>query len=159
MPSLIVTIFRPVAAKILPPLVIFGYMRFSLQDNKLISFLFVFFVFIWRHSKFLFLFVWLRFFFFNSRPIFSWFCFKCALSSLISFYYIKNAVFTEVFYNPTGNYMLKVSNRSTRIRCEICSKLAIKTLERRLAFIILSYWIYHSVSSCIIEEVNINLFS
>ena len=28
---------------------------------------------------------------------------------------------------PAGNYMFKVSKRNTRTRCEICSKLAIKT--------------------------------
>ena len=33
--------------------------------------------------------------------------------------------------NPAGNYMFKVKNRNTRIRCEICSKLTIKTPERR----------------------------
>ena len=33
---------------------------------------------------------------------------------------------------PAGNYMFKVSNRNTRTRCEICSKLTIKTPERRL---------------------------
>ena len=31
------------------------------------------------------------------------------------------------FLNPTGNYIFKVNNRNTRTRCEICSKLAIKT--------------------------------
>ena len=31
---------------------------------------------------------------------------------------------------PAGNYMFKVSNRNTRARCEVCSKLIIKTLER-----------------------------
>ena len=30
-----------------------------------------------------------------------------------------------------GDYMLKVNNRTTRTRCEICSKLTIKTPERR----------------------------
>ena len=30
-----------------------------------------------------------------------------------------------------GNYLLKVNNRNTRTRCEICSKLTIKTPERR----------------------------
>ena len=30
-----------------------------------------------------------------------------------------------------GIYLLKVSNRNTRTRCEICSKLKIKTPERR----------------------------
>ena len=32
--------------------------------------------------------------------------------------------------NLANNYLLKVSNRNTRKRCEKCSKLAIKT-ERR----------------------------
>ena len=32
---------------------------------------------------------------------------------------------------PARNYMFNVSNRSTRTRCEICSKLTIKTPERR----------------------------
>ena len=32
---------------------------------------------------------------------------------------------------PTGIHLLKVNNRSTRTGCEICSKLPIKTLERR----------------------------
>ena len=31
---------------------------------------------------------------------------------------------------PAGIYMLKVNNRNTRTRCEICSKLTIKTPER-----------------------------
>ena len=30
--------------------------------------------------------------------------------------------------------MLKVNNQNTRTRCEICSKLTIKTLDRRQAF-------------------------
>ena len=33
--------------------------------------------------------------------------------------------------SPAGNYMLNVNNRNTRTRCEIYSKLAIKTPERR----------------------------
>ena len=32
---------------------------------------------------------------------------------------------------PAGIYLLKVNNRNTRIRCEICSKLTIKIPERR----------------------------
>ena len=32
---------------------------------------------------------------------------------------------------PNGIYLLKVSNRNARTRCEICSKLTIKTPERR----------------------------
>ena len=34
--------------------------------------------------------------------------------------------------NPVDSYLLKVNNRNTRARCEICSKLTIKTPERRL---------------------------
>ena len=30
---------------------------------------------------------------------------------------------------PANKYMLKVSNRKTRKRCEICSKLSLKTLD------------------------------
>ena len=33
--------------------------------------------------------------------------------------------------NPAGNYMFKVNYRNTILRCEICSKLAIETAERR----------------------------
>ena len=36
---------------------------------------------------------------------------------------------TEPF--SVGIYLLKVNNRNTRTRCEICSKLTIKTPERR----------------------------
>ena len=32
---------------------------------------------------------------------------------------------------PPGIYLLKVNNKSTRIKCEICSKLTINTPERR----------------------------
>ena len=32
---------------------------------------------------------------------------------------------------PAGNNMFKINNRNTRTRCEICSKLTIKTPERR----------------------------
>ena len=33
--------------------------------------------------------------------------------------------------NPGGIYLLKVNNKNTRARCEICTKLTIKTPERR----------------------------
>ena len=32
---------------------------------------------------------------------------------------------------PVSNYMLKVNKRNARTRCEICSKLTIKTPDRR----------------------------
>ena len=39
---------------------------------------------------------------------------------------------TEKYDNLTGIYLLKASSRNTRTRCEICSKLTIKTQEQRL---------------------------
>ena len=55
--------------------------------------------------------------------------------SMINFYVLKMA-------RPAGNYMLKVNNRNTRTRCEICSKLIIKTPERRLS-LLLTLNIFH----------------
>ena len=42
---------------------------------------------------------------------------------------------TNIFsfeHNPDSIYLLKVNNRNIRKRCDICSKLTIKTPERRL---------------------------
>ena len=36
----------------------------------------------------------------------------------------------EICFYPAGIYLLKVNNRNTRTRCEICSKLTIKIPER-----------------------------
>ena len=44
---------------------------------------------------------------------------------------LKNQNLAYSSYIPAGNYMFKVNNRNTRTRCEICSKLTIKTPERR----------------------------
>ena len=38
---------------------------------------------------------------------------------------------TLVITFPAGIYLFKVNNKNTRTRCEICSKLTIKTPERR----------------------------
>ena len=46
--------------------------------------------------------------------------------------------------NPTGNYMLKVNNRNTRTRCEICSKLTN----------MFNFFYYSSVSVVNFEHVN-----
>ena len=48
---------------------------------------------------------------------------------LVFEYYYKSKFNNS--YNPAGNYMFKVNNRNTRTRCKICSKLTIKTPERR----------------------------
>ena len=47
--------------------------------------------------------------------------------------WLKNlflSFFQKITY-PAGNYMFKVKNRNTRTKCKICSKLTIKTPERR----------------------------
>ena len=55
-------------------------------------------------------------FFFHANVLFvSLFCFTYSLTSLS---------------NPAGNYLFIVNNRNTRTRCEICSKLTIKTPGR-----------------------------
>ena len=36
---------------------------------------------------------------------------------------------TKILVNPVGTYMFKVNNTSTKTKCEICSKLTIKTPE------------------------------
>ena len=41
--------------------------------------------------------------------------------------------------DPAGIYLLKANNRNTRARCEICSKLTIKTPERR--HLLLKAWL------------------
>ena len=38
---------------------------------------------------------------------------------------------TKNYTFPVGNHMFKVNNKNTGTRCEICSKLTIKTTERR----------------------------
>ena len=48
------------------------------------------------------------------------------LKSKVSVQYIK-VLSTWI---PAGDYMFKVKNRNNRTRCEICSKLTIKTPER-----------------------------
>ena len=49
-------------------------------------------------------------------------CLKVPLNEI---HYFWNSSF------PAGIYLLKVNSRNTRARCEICSKLTIKTPERR----------------------------
>ena len=40
--------------------------------------------------------------------------------------------------NPVGMDLLKANNRNTKTRCEICSKLTIKTPERRHGVVLVS---------------------
>ena len=43
--------------------------------------------------------------------------------------FLEATCYTLIPY-PAGNYMFKVNNRNTKAKCEICSKLTIKTPER-----------------------------
>ena len=60
------------------------------------------------------------------------------VSDLLMVYKTRNLMFPEKRVSgsqepegtyPVGIYLLKVNNRTTRTRCEICSKLTIKTPE------------------------------
>ena len=44
--------------------------------------------------------------------------------------------------NLAGNYMFKVNSRNTRTRCEICSKLTIKTI---IVSLLLTLNIFHTL--------------
>ena len=44
---------------------------------------------------------------------------------------MKQSKIINLTHFPAENYILKVNNRNTRTRCEICSKLIVKTPERR----------------------------
>ena len=48
---------------------------------------------------------------------------------------------------PSGNYMLKINNRNTRTRCEICSKLTIKIMASFWCLCFL--WTYFTPSSSV----------
>ena len=52
-----------------------------------------------------------------------------------------------VSHHPVDIYLLKVNNRNTRTRCEICSKLTKKTLERR-------HWRRSSIFSVNFEHIS-----
>ena len=65
--------------------------------------------------------------------------------------YELGILLTTIRFYPANIYLLKVSNRSTRKRCEICSKLTIKTpedvLDVVLVFLLLTLKIFHALSS------------
>ena len=44
---------------------------------------------------------------------------------------VLKMTWNEGWISPAGIYLLKVNERNTITRCEICSKLTIKTPERR----------------------------
>ena len=56
--------------------------------------------------------------FFRAFPVLMFLTVYCILYSQVGF--------------PAGIYMFKANNRNTRTRCKICTKLTLKTPERRL---------------------------
>ena len=54
----------------------------------------------------------------------------CPSYQLIGFY-MRETVVNGLTYSPANICLFKISNRNTRKRCKICSKLTIKTPERR----------------------------
>ena len=60
-------------------------------------------------------------------------------------------------YNPVDIYLLKVNNRNTRTRCEICSKLTIRIPERRPSVSIVSFEHADAGRETYIGDSNISL--
>ena len=48
-------------------------------------------------------------------------------NSIFSWIILNSFPWEKLHYNPDGICLLKVNNRSTRIRCDICSKLTTQT--------------------------------
>ena len=53
-----------------------------------------------------------------------------AVCPLFFFIYMNRSIIITIFNIPTGNYLFKVNNSNTRTKCEIYSKLTIKTPKR-----------------------------
>ena len=64
-----------------------------------------------------------------------------------------------LLHYPAGIYLLKVNNRNTEIRCEISSKLTVKTPERRQACNFIKKETLTRVFSCEFYEISKNTFS
>ena len=71
--------------------------------------------------------------------------------SLMMTLYKIGFLFQSTPYYPVGIYLLKVNDRNTRTRCEICSKLIIKTPERRHSCIYCQLWAY--LTPCYIVSI------
>ena len=52
---------------------------------------------------------------------------------------ISFLIVSEQLTSPANSYLFKVNNRNTRTRCEICSKLTVKTPERRSSVSIVDF--------------------
>ena len=81
-------------------------------------------------------------------------------SNILEYYVLAkdNVNFIHTRINSTGKYMFKANSRKTKTRWEICSKLTIKTLERRYWHLYCGLWTYFtpcpSVFIVNFEQVN-----
>ena len=78
--------------------------------------------------------------------------------------WIRNIIRIINLYMKTYIYLFKVSNRNTRKRCEICSKLTIKTTKQSQeghsgVFIVNFKHILHFFSSVSIVDLNRQIFA
>ena len=76
-------------------------------------------------------------------------------------YTLSNDIYTSKNF-PTNIYLFRVNNSNTRKRCEICSKLTIKSPQRRSTVFIVNFehvshlfTPFSSVSTVGFEQVNI----
>ena len=71
----------------------------------------------------------------HSTEVSRWQCCQCYVlvnsQSLRNKSVGANSGITDVIIMPAGIYLLKVNKRNTSTGCEICSKLTMKTPERR----------------------------
>ena len=77
-------------------------------------------------------------------------------------YMVKELIHLKPLSQPAFIYLLKVDNRNTRTRCEICSKLTIKIPERRQwrrsgVFIVNFEHISHLIVVFLLLTLNIQL--
>ena len=63
---------------------------------------------------------------------------SCGLD-IDSNFLLHGAIFIDERHISANIYLFKVNHRNTRKRCEICSKLTMKTLERRPAVCIVNF--------------------
>ena len=57
------------------------------------------------------------------------------------------SIYKLIGWDPENIYLLKVSKRNTRKRREICSKLAINTLEKGSGVFVLTLNVFHTFFS------------
>ena len=64
------------------------------------------------------------------------------------FQHLLSVLFTDfsqkLHFSPVGIYLIKVSDRSMRTRCEICSKSTIKTPEHCSPELLALFWCRYS---------------